>query len=72
MRYAVVDGGSGFLVGGQDPGAYADRLLSVLGNPELAARLSVAAAEHAGRFSWDATTAEIRSIYRELLRRRAA
>jgi D-inositol-3-phosphate glycosyltransferase len=72
MRYAVVDGGSGFLVGGQDPSAYADRLLSVLGNPELAARLSVAAAEHAGRFSWDATTAEIRSIYRELLRRRAA
>jgi D-inositol-3-phosphate glycosyltransferase len=71
MRYAVVDGGSGFLVDGQDPGTYADRLLALLGDPDLAGRLSVAAAEHAGRFSWDATTAEIRSIYRELLRRRA-
>jgi D-inositol-3-phosphate glycosyltransferase len=72
MRYAVVDGGTGFLVHGQDPGAYAERLLAVLADADLAGRLSMAAAEHAGRFSWDATTAEIRSVYRELLRRRAA
>jgi D-inositol-3-phosphate glycosyltransferase len=72
MRHVVVDGGSGFLVDGQDPAAYARRLVALLGNPELAGRLSATAAEHAGRFSWDATTAEIRTIYRELLRRRAA
>jgi D-inositol-3-phosphate glycosyltransferase len=72
MRYVVVDGGSGFLVKGQDPAAYAGRLLAVLGDTDLAARFSVEAADHAGRFSWDVTTAEIRSIYRELLRRRVA
>ncbi len=72
MRYVVVDGGSGFLVTGQDPATYAGRLLAVLGDPDLAARFSVEAADHAGRFSWDVTTAEIRSIYRELLRRRVA
>jgi D-inositol-3-phosphate glycosyltransferase len=72
MRHVVVDGGSGFLVDGQDPSAYAERLIAVLGNPELAAGLSVAAVDHAGRFSWDVTTAEIRTIYRELLRRRVA
>jgi len=72
MRYVVEDGGSGFLVEGQDPEAYAGRLLTVLSDPDLAGRLSVAAVHHAGRFSWDATAAELRSVYRELLRRRAA
>ena len=72
MRYAVADGGSGFLVERQDPEAYADRLLALLGDPELSARFSIAAGEYAGRFSWDATTAEIRAIYRELLRRQTA
>ena len=72
MRYVVEDGGSGFLVEGQDPEAYAGRLLTVLSDPDLAGRLSVAAVQHAGRFSWDATAAELRSVYRELLRRRAA
>src|SRR5439155_6340818 len=43
MRYVVEDGGSGFLVEGQDPEAYAGRLLIVLSDPDLAGRLSVAA-----------------------------
>lgn len=72
LRYVVKDRGSGFLIEGQDPEAYARRLLDVLLKPDLAARFSEAAALNAARFSWDATTAEIRSIYRELLRRRAA
>jgi D-inositol-3-phosphate glycosyltransferase len=72
MRHVVVDRQSGFLVDGQDPETYAVHLLALLSDPELAARFSLAAAQQAGRFSWDATTAEIRSIYRELLRRRAA
>jgi D-inositol-3-phosphate glycosyltransferase len=72
IRHVVVDGGSGFLVEGQDPEAYAQHLLALLSDPDLTGRFSLMAAQQAGRFSWDATTAEIRSIYRELLRRRAA
>jgi D-inositol-3-phosphate glycosyltransferase len=72
MRYVVVDGESGYLVDGQDPEVYAGRLIAVLSDPERWARFSNAAVHHAGRFSWDTTTAEIRNIYRELLRRRAA
>jgi D-inositol-3-phosphate glycosyltransferase len=72
LRYVVEDGASGFLVEGHDPEAYARRLLAVLAEPELASRFSQAAVRNAGRFSWDLTTAELRAIYRELLRRRAA
>jgi D-inositol-3-phosphate glycosyltransferase len=72
LRHVVLDGGSGFLIHGQDPEAYADRLLKVLGDPDLAARFGATAARRAARFSWDTTTTEIRSVYRELLRRRAA
>jgi len=38
-----------------------------LADPELAARLSAGAIRHAGIFSWDATAADIRSVYREVL-----
>jgi D-inositol-3-phosphate glycosyltransferase len=72
MRHVVVDGGSGFLVEGPDPDRYATHLLALLSDPELSTRFAQAAVQQAGRFSWDATVAEIRSIYRELLRRRAA
>jgi D-inositol-3-phosphate glycosyltransferase len=72
LRYVVVDGETGFLVAGHEPTAYADRILKILSDPALAARLSAGAVRHAGRFSWDATTADIRDVYRELLARRGA
>jgi D-inositol-3-phosphate glycosyltransferase len=72
LRCVVGHGDSGFLVKGQDPSAYARRLVEVLGDHELAGRFSRAAVQSAGRFSWDATAAELREVYGELLRRRAA
>lgn len=39
----VEDGATGFLVPPRDPGAFADRVIAVLGDPELRARLGAAA-----------------------------
>src|SRR2546430_8669146 len=72
LRYVVIDGKTGFLIEGHDPGDYADRILRILSDPVLAARLSKGALRHAGGFSWDATVADIRQVYRELLARRGA
>jgi len=72
LRYVVLDGKTGFLVPGHDPASYADRILRILADPALAAQLSEGALRHAGRFSWDATARDIRTVYRELLARRTA
>ncbi len=67
LRYVVQDGRTGFLVEGHDPGDHADRLLQILREPELAARLGAEAARQALRFTWDATAEELLSVYREVL-----
>jgi D-inositol-3-phosphate glycosyltransferase len=69
LRYVVQDGETGFLVEGHQPATYADRIIRVLSDPDLAARLSDGAIRHAAIFSWDATAADIRSVYREVLTR---
>jgi D-inositol-3-phosphate glycosyltransferase len=69
LRYVVRDGETGFLVEGHDPAEYAQRIIRLLSNPGLATRLSQCASRHAATFSWDATAADIRSIYREVLAR---
>jgi D-inositol-3-phosphate glycosyltransferase len=71
LRHAVTDGETGFLVAGHDPGAYADRILRLLRDPDLARRLAAAGTRHAEGYSWDRTAADIRTVYREVLRRRA-
>lgn len=67
LRYVIRDGESGFLVDGHEPAEYADRIVRLLSDSDLAARLSRGAVRHAAIFSWDATAADIRSIYREVL-----
>jgi D-inositol-3-phosphate glycosyltransferase len=67
LRYVVDDGRTGFLVEGHDPADHADRLLEILRDGELAARLGREGARQARRFTWDATTAELLDVYRELL-----
>jgi D-inositol-3-phosphate glycosyltransferase len=67
LRYVIQDGQTGFLVEGHDPAAYADRVLRLLSDPELAANLAAGAVLHAAGFSWDATASGIASIYREVL-----
>ena len=63
----VDDGGSGFLVPGNDPAGFADRLLAVLSDPALADRLSSGALAHAARFTWEDTVAELLGVYGELV-----
>lgn len=67
LRYLVADRVTGFLVEGHDPGDHAERLLEVLRHPGLARRMGEAGVALSLRFSWDATAAEILSVYRELL-----
>jgi D-inositol-3-phosphate glycosyltransferase len=67
LRYVVRDGQSGFLVPGHDPSAFAHRILAILGDPVLAARLSTGAVRQAARFSWDATAQGVSRVYREVV-----
>jgi D-inositol-3-phosphate glycosyltransferase len=69
LRYVIQDGETGFLVDGHDPAQYADRIVRLLSDPELAARLSRGAIRHAAIFSWDATASDIMGVYREVLAR---
>jgi D-inositol-3-phosphate glycosyltransferase len=72
LRYVVRDGQTGFLVEGHDPGDHADRLLRLLRDPDLQARMGQEAARTAPRFTWDATTDAVRGVYEELLGRSVA
>ena len=72
LHYAVAHGRSGFLVAGRRPLDFADRIIQILADPGLAARLSSGAVRHAARFSWDSTATDIRRVYGELLGLRAA
>jgi D-inositol-3-phosphate glycosyltransferase len=66
LRYAVVDGVTGYLVKGHDPLDYAAPLVRILSDPVLAGRLGEAAVAHAAKFTWEATAAQIGRAYREL------
>jgi D-inositol-3-phosphate glycosyltransferase len=67
LRTVVDDGGSGFLVPGNDPAGFADRLLTVLSDRALADRLARGAVAHAIRFTWEDTVAELLGVYGELV-----
>jgi D-inositol-3-phosphate glycosyltransferase len=62
----VVKGG-GLLVEGHDPADHAAAVLAILGDQALASRLGSAGARESLGFSWDATTAEVGAVYRELV-----
>jgi D-inositol-3-phosphate glycosyltransferase len=63
----VEDGRSGFLVEGHDPGDHADRLLQILRDPRLQSAFGEQAAHQALRFTWDATTDQMVTVYDEVL-----
>jgi D-inositol-3-phosphate glycosyltransferase len=67
LRVTVADGESGFLVPGHDPAEHASRLLRVLEDPALAARLSLGAQHRAAGFPWDRTAHGVLEVYRELV-----
>jgi D-inositol-3-phosphate glycosyltransferase len=72
LRYVVVDGVTGYLVEGHDPGDHADRILSILADRAHARSMGRAGVDYSMRFSWDATAAGMLDVYRELVAAPAA
>jgi D-inositol-3-phosphate glycosyltransferase len=67
LRTVVDDGRTGFLVEGHDPAEHAARLLEILGDRALAARMGEEACRDAQRFSWEHTADDLLSVYRDVL-----
>jgi spore coat protein SA len=64
----IEDGGTGFLVEPNDRVAFADRVIRLLRDPGMRARLGAAAAERVDRnFRWDLTVRRIQKVYQEAL-----
>ena len=59
--------GGGLLVEGHDAADHAEAVRAVLGDPTLSASLGTAGARESLGFTWDATTTEVRAVYRELV-----
>ena len=62
----VDDGLTGYLVSDRDPAQFADRIRTILGDPALAASMSVRAAERARRYTWSFAAARLRRVYADL------
>lgn len=69
LVYVVDDGVSGFLIEGANPEWYAERVVALLDDPELADKIGQAASDWAKRFSWDATVRRYLELYRDVLPR---
>jgi len=64
---SLVDHGeTGFLVPDRDPLHFAKALGQILDEPALAAAMSAAAAERAGRYTWGFAAARLRRLYTDL------
>jgi len=63
LRQVVADGESGVLVSGWEPREYAAALGGILGDAEVAARLSRGAVAQAERFSWTSAADRMLELY---------
>ncbi|MGK5531782.1 D-inositol-3-phosphate glycosyltransferase [Streptomyces sp. URMC 129] len=63
LPVVVRDGATGFLIEGHDPADYARALRRLAADPALTARLGAAAARHGRSFGWDATAADMLTVY---------
>ncbi len=68
----VSSGLQGFLVEPRNPGAIADALCRLLGNPELRATMRRAGQETAQAYDWPRVAAQVLDYYHEVLERREA
>jgi L-malate glycosyltransferase len=66
IRDMVSDGVTGFIVSCDDHAALADRVLSLLGDDELASRVASRARDECKNYSWAAVRNQWLTIYREL------
>lgn len=62
----VLDGKTGFHVGGRDPVAYAEKMRLLLDDRQLFDALSTQAARHAGRYSWESAADGLSSCFRRI------
>lgn len=71
-RDVLADGEQGFLVEPKKPGALADAICRLLGNPELRASMRRAGPERARGYDWPRVASEVLAYYDEVLERREA
>jgi glycosyltransferase involved in cell wall biosynthesis len=64
-----VAGDAALLVDPREPEAFCDALVQVLGDEEVANRLSQRGLEQAARFTWERTARETLAVYRDVLNR---
>ncbi len=65
----VEHGGTGFLVEGRDPAAFAGRVAELLGDADQAARMSARAARRARGYTWSGAAERLRQVYAEVTAR---
>lgn len=68
LREAVVHGETGLVVDSRDPADWAEAITTILSNPGLARRLSLAARERAEHFDWLRSAVGLLAVYAALLR----
>lgn len=69
LQSLVDDGDTGFLIERRDPAMFATAIGRILDDPLLAASMSVASAERAGRYTWGFAAARLRRLYGDLTTR---
>ncbi|WP_241987412.1 glycosyltransferase [Cryobacterium glucosi] len=66
LREAVLDGDTGIVLGSRDPQAWGAAITTLLGDPDLARRLSVDARARAERLDWPRSARGLLDVYRGL------
>jgi D-inositol-3-phosphate glycosyltransferase len=67
LRSVVRDGVSGYLIEGNDPAAYAERIGRLLANPELAQQMGRHGSLLAQRFSWTRTADRLEDLFDQVI-----
>jgi D-inositol-3-phosphate glycosyltransferase len=67
LRSVIRDGVSGYLIEGDDPAEYADRIGRLLADPELARQMGRRASMLAQRFSWARTADSLETLFDDVI-----
>lgn len=67
LQHTVREGRTGFLAPADDPEAFAEPILRLLGDPPLGERLGREGARVAGEYAWPGVAGRVLDLYREVL-----
>jgi len=67
LAFLVQDGVTGYSIPVGDPQALCHRLMTLLSNPEMRAKMGQQAAQFARRYAWEVITEQIVGVYRTVL-----